>query len=162
MDPQDFTNTLTFETSRLKSELADLNRLGASFGATLTHAFTSAIGDGRKLSDVLRGLALSFANRALDAALKPLGQLFPFADGGIVNSPVLFPFQGGTGLAGEAGPEAILPLARGADGKLGVKGGSGVHVTVNITTPDAKSFRQSQSQLAAMMARAIERGQRNL
>jgi phage-related minor tail protein len=162
MDPQDLTSSLAFETSRLKGELADLNRLGASFGATMTRAFAAAIVDGRKLSDVLRGLALTFANRALDAALKPLGQLFPFADGGVVNSPVLFPFQGGTGLAGEAGPEAILPLARGSDGKLGVRGGSGMSVTVNIATPDVEGFRQSQSQVAAMLVRAIERGQRNL
>jgi phage-related minor tail protein len=161
MDPQDLASSLTFETSRLKAELADLNRLGANFGLTMTRAFASAIVDGRKLSDVLRGLALSFANRALDAALKPLGNLIPFADGGVVNSPVLFPFSGGTGLAGEAGPEAILPLARGADGKLGVRGG-GVNVTINIATPDVESFRHSHSQLAAMMARAIERGQRNL
>jgi phage-related minor tail protein len=162
MDPQDLTTSLSFETSRLKAELAELNRLGAHFGATMTRAFASAITDGRKLSDVLRGLALSFANRALDAALKPLGQIIPFADGGIINSPALFPFSGGAGLAGEAGPEAILPFARGLDGKLGVRGSSGVSVTINIATPDAESFRQSQSQLAAMMARAVERGQRNL
>ena len=37
------------------------------------------------------------------------------------NSPTLFPMRGGAGLMGEAGPEAIMPLARGADGKLGVR-----------------------------------------
>ena len=65
---------------------------------------------------------------------------------------------------GEAGPEAILPLARGADGRLGVKsGGAGnqVSVTMNITTPDVGGFQKSQSQVAAMMARAIDRGNRN-
>jgi lambda family phage tail tape measure protein len=49
----------------------------------------------------------------------------PFANGGIVNSPTLFKFANGgamrTGLMGEAGPEAIMPLKRGADGKLGVQ-----------------------------------------
>ena len=44
----------------------------------------------------------------------------PFARGGIVSQPTLFPFAKGTGLMGEAGPEAIMPLKRGADGKLGV------------------------------------------
>jgi phage-related minor tail protein len=75
----------------------------------------------------------------------------------------LFPLRGGTGVMGEAGPEAIMPLSRGSDGKLGVRmggGGSG-SVTVNISTPDAQSFRQSQSQVAAMIARAVERGGRN-
>ena len=73
--------------------------------------------------------------------------------------------RGGTGLMGEAGPEAIMPLARGADGKLGVRtGGSGgsVHVTMNISSPDSASFQRSQSQVAAEMNRAIQRGRRNM
>jgi phage-related minor tail protein len=66
---------------------------------------------------------------------------------------------------GEAGPEAIVPLARGADGRLGIRSGGGggaVHVTMNISTPDAEGFRRSQSQVAAEMSRAIQRGRRNL
>jgi phage-related minor tail protein len=158
---------INLETSRLRDELAELTRLGENFGHTLTRAFASAVIDGRKLSDVLRGLALSLANQGLTAALRPLGNMLgkamPFADGGVINSPLLFPFRGGMGLAGEAGPEAIMPLARGADGKLGVRGGGGAtHITVNISTPDAESFRRSQSQVSALMLRALERGQRNL
>jgi hypothetical protein len=60
------------------------------------------------------------------------GNVIPFANGGVVGSPTYFPMSGGqTGLMGEAGPEAIMPLKRGANGKLGVEvqGGSG---TVNI------------------------------
>ena len=44
-----------------------------------------------------------------------------FADGGVVNSPTAFSHEGGTGVMGEAGPEAIMPLQKSADGKLGVK-----------------------------------------
>lgn len=60
-----------------------------------------------------------------------------FAMGGaftnsVVNSPTLFKFANGTGLMGEAGPEAIMPLKRGSDGSLGVQGGgSNVNVVVN-------------------------------
>jgi lambda family phage tail tape measure protein len=62
------------------------------------------------------------------------GNVVPFASGGIVNKPTLFPFANGTGLMGEAGPEAIMPLSRGADGKLGVRmdGGGGEGVTVIV------------------------------
>jgi len=50
--------------------------------------------------------------------------------GSIVSQPTVFPFAAGIGLMGEAGPEAILPLKRGAGGKLGVEGGSSVQVNV--------------------------------
>jgi len=89
-----------------------------------------------------------------------------FADGGVIASPSYFSLgQSTLGLAGEAGPEAILPLARGSDGRLGVAaGGAGPapSVTVNITTPDAGSFRQSEVYLSGLLARAVARGQRGL
>jgi phage-related minor tail protein len=47
----------------------------------------------------------------------------PFAKGGVVASPDQLSDAGRTGLMGEAGPEAIMPLARGADGRLGVQRG---------------------------------------
>lgn len=59
------------------------------------------------------------------------GNIIPFARGGIVSSPTLFPMANGAGLMGEAGPEAVMPLRRGSDGRLGVSGGgSNVNVTV--------------------------------
>lgn len=57
--------------------------------------------------------------------------------GGVYDSPQLFKFASGAGVFGEAGPEAIMPLSRGSDGKLGVRaaggGGGGIEVVVNIT-----------------------------
>jgi hypothetical protein len=49
------------------------------------------------------------------------GKLMAFADGGIVSKPTMFPMAGGMGLMGEKGPEAVMPLQRGSDGKLGVQ-----------------------------------------
>lgn len=73
---------------------------------------------------------------------------------------------GTTGLMGEAGPEAIMPLARGPDGRLGVRASGGgaarpVQVVMNISTPDVTSFHRSQSQIAARMGRVLAQGQRN-
>ncbi|MCA3555308.1 phage tail tape measure protein [Aestuariivirga sp.] len=172
------------QADQLRGQLQDIDRLAESVGSRMVTAFASAATQGRNLSDVLRGLGLSLARMALSAALKPLGsmlggltgglmknaagnafsggQVIPFAEGGIVNSPTLFAMRGATGLMGEAGPEAIMPLARGSDGKLGVRGGGGVNVTVNISTPDAQGFHRSQSQVSALIARAVARGQRNL
>ena len=58
-----------------------------------------------------------------------------FAAGGIVGGPTLFPMARGMGLMGEAGPEAVMPLTRGSNGKLGVMahGGGAMQVQVNIT-----------------------------
>jgi phage-related minor tail protein len=178
MTENDPIPNLSARVGDLRNEMQDLSRLADSFGTKLVTAFAGAVIHGRKLSDVMKGLALSMSNQALTMALKPLGNLVgglfsnllgggsptPFAQGGIVNSPVLFPMRGGTGLAGEAGPEAIMPLARGRDGKLGLRasGAAASNITINISTPDAQSFRQSQSQVAAMVSRAVARGQRNL
>lgn len=99
------------------------------------------------------------------AGLLSAGKLFPggiFANGGVVNSPTLFKFANGgagnLGLMGEAGPEAIMPLRRGRDGKLGVAGGGGTNITVNV---DAKgtSVQGDEgrgNQLARVVAQAVQ------
>ncbi|MGD9866725.1 MAG: phage tail tape measure protein [Hyphomicrobiales bacterium] len=184
--------TIDADTAPLRRELAEAGRLGNSFGSTLTRAFEGAAVRGQKLSDVVRSIAMSLSRTALSAALRPVGNAIagglsgaisnalgfarggvlrngmtvPFAQGGVIASPVAFPLSNGRlGLAGEAGPEAILPLARGSDGRLGVRSqqpGGAVSITFNVTTPDAESFRRSESQLAAMLARMASRGERNL
>lgn len=178
--------------ARTRQELELASRVGRGFGSSLTRAFSDAAVRGRKLSDVIKGVALSLSRTALSAALRPLGNAIgggfsgilgnalgfakggvfsggmpvPFARGGVIAAPMSFPLAGGKmGLAGEAGPEAILPLSRGSDGRLGVRsdGAAGpVSITFNVSTPDAESFRRSESQLTAMLNRAVSRGDRNL
>lgn len=68
------------------------------------------------------------------------GNIVPFATGGVVTSPTFFPMANGTGLMGEAGPEAVLPLDRDASGKLGVKAsGVGGGTVVNINNYSSAS-----------------------
>jgi phage-related minor tail protein len=173
------------DVAPLRAALGEASRMSGRFANDLTRAFTDAAVKGRALSDVLRDLALSLSKHTLEAALSPISQAFgnaltqliggaalgsalplPFAKGGVVSSPVSFPLSGGRrGIAGEAGPEAILPLARGSDGRLGVRADGaapGVNVTFNVTAQDAQSFRRSEGQIAAMLSRVVGRGQRNL
>lgn len=88
----------------------------------------------------------------------------------IVDSPTLFKFAKGTGLMGEAGPEAIMPLRRGADGSLGVvaSGGSGGNVSVQVInnsnaqattneTVDSKGNRRIEVVIGDMTAGEISR-----
>jgi hypothetical protein len=132
----DTIEALTLRTAALKAEMAGLSRLADNFGQTIVKAFAGAVIHGRKLSDVLKGLALSLAGQALTAALKPLGNLV---------GDVLAPLTG----------------ARVADQGV-ARAAPATQVTVNITTPDPQSFRQSQGQMASMLTRAVQRGQRNL
>ncbi|AVT80767.1 phage tail tape measure protein [Rhodopseudomonas palustris] len=173
---------LTTKTQALSSE-------AKGFARAMTSAFSQAVTGGKQFEDVLKSLALKVSDLALKAALKPLttslasgfdslfsglfggsllknanGAIKPFAAGGVIGTPTYFPMLGGgVGLAGEAGPEAILPLARGADGRLGVaSSGGATTVNIQIATPDADSFRRSETYLTGQIARAVARGQRGL
>lgn len=172
----------------------DLGKLDASFSRGLKRAIDGAVFDGDRLSDVLRNVAMSMSDSIYNATMRPVtnhlggiaaglinsvigtaspfangapfseGRVMPFAKGGVVTAPTTFPMRGGTGLMGEAGPEAIMPLTRTADGRLGVAaagGGRAVTVTMNITTPDVEGFRRSQGQIAAQMSRVLGQGNRN-
>lgn len=172
----------------------EVSTLSSGLSGGLRRTFDGVVFDGMKLSDALKGLAKTLVDTVYSIAMKPVtgavggalaqlvsgamgglmpfakggtftqGRVMPFAQGGIVASPVSFPMRGGRGLMGEAGPEAIMPLTRGADGRLGVQssgGGRPVSVVMNITTPDVQGFQRSQSQIAAQVGRALARGQRN-
>jgi lambda family phage tail tape measure protein len=87
------------------------------------------------------------------------GNVVPFAYGGVVNSPTMFGMSGGrTGLMGEAGPEAIMPLKRGSDGKLGVEGGGNVtvHQTFNFSANGDESVKKIIAQAAPKIAQMTE------
>ncbi|CFX31521.1 conserved protein of unknown function [Candidatus Filomicrobium marinum] len=184
-----WTVVVDADTRALRQELDVASTLGRRFSNSLVKAFEGIAVKGRSLGEVLRGLTADLSGIVLKAAFKPLEQGFgslvsglfagglgvargaptplpvPFAKGGVVQSPFTFPVKGGVGLAGEAGAEAIMPLARGRDGRLGVVAQgdrAGINVVVNVTTPNAESFQRAQTQVAAAMARAISMGQRNL
>jgi len=171
----------------------EVNTLSTGISGGLRKAFDGLVFDGMKLNDALKSVANTIVDTVYSIAMKPVtgalggllaqgvaglmgagmpfangaafsqGKVMPFAKGGIVGTPTTFPMRGGRGLMGEAGPEAIMPLARGPDGRLGVQAGGGraVSVVMNITTPDVQGFQRSQSQVAAQVSRALSRGQRN-
>lgn len=168
------------ELSSVSLELARIGSLADGVARSISAGFRGALLEGKSLKSVLGDIARSFADIALKAAIKPLGDMVgglignlfagtnpalgnvtPFAKGGVIATPSYFPLAGGLGLAGEAGPEAVMPLARGPDGRLGVAGGGGaVHVTFNVTASDARSFAASEAELSAMLLRAVKRGTR--
>lgn len=187
---EDVTVRISADMQPFQDALQNLEKLSASFGSQLTGALKSAVVSGKDLDEILRRIGLNLAGLALEQGLKPLqslagglvssllgglsgllpfakggvpGHVVPFASGGVISSPSYFPVGRNVGVMGEAGPEAILPLQRSADGRLGVAtngGGSSVNVIFNVTTPDATSFRKSEAQVTGLLARAVSRGAR--
>lgn len=90
--------------------------------------------------------------------------------GGIYNTPQLFAFAKGAGVFGEAGPEAIMPLQRGPDGRLGVAahgagGGGGVGVNIRIDNNGGKEVTSNESMLQQFgneIGQFVERKYRDL
>lgn len=81
--------------------------------------------------------------------------------GSIVSRPTVFPFAKGIGLMGEAGPEAILPLKRGSDGKLGVAAGGGGHtINVYVSGNSAPDVRRAAGQGAREALNALNGAKR--
>jgi len=188
-----FDSELRRMRESLSATNKDVATLEKGMSRGLRKAFDGLVFDGLSLSDALDTVANSMINATYNAAIKPVadhfggllasgvgslvqgalpfadgapfsqGRVMPFASGGIVSSTTPFGMRRGMGVMGEAGPEAIMPLARGPDGKLGVRGGGGASTSVvmNITTPDVQGFARSQNQIAAQMNRALGRANRN-
>lgn len=151
--------TQKFLDISLKAGLKPLDTLFTSGLSQLTSGASSSLSSLFGSS----GSGLSSLFSASGSVGAPLS-ITPFAEGGVVSSPSFFPLGGALGLAGERGSEAIMPLARGPDGRLGVatQGGGGANVTVNIAATDVESFRRSEAQISSALARAVSRGNRGL
>lgn len=143
----DFVTTGKFNFNDLiDSMLADLARY--EIKQAMMSAYTGAGG----ASGIFKTIASIFTSATPSAkgnTFSPSG-ISAFANGAaftnsIVSEPTLFKFAKGTGLMGEAGPEAIIPLKRGADGTLGVQsgGGSNVQVVVNNNSSEKATTKET-------------------
>ncbi|MDO6967020.1 phage tail length tape measure family protein [Rhizobium alvei] len=96
-----------------------INSTGGLFSGLISGIGGAVSGIGSAISSIFSSI---FSNLFADGAAFSSGSVVAFANGGVVDRPTFFPMsRGRTGLMGEAGEEAIMPLARGADGRLGVR-----------------------------------------
>ncbi len=151
----------------LTSQMARLDQITGQFGRSLARALAAGVIQGKSFDDVLRSLGDRLIEISLKAAFKPLETGISGMLSGLI--------RGATGLltggiTGGGGVFGDLFGGGNAMGGSGVFGGgnpgaglaSGVTVNMAVTTPDAESFKRSEAQIGAALARAVTRGQRNL
>lgn len=106
------------------------------------------------------GIGDALSNYSANGNAFSRGNLVPFANGGVVGAPTTFGMSGGrTGLMGEAGPEAIMPLKRGKDGKLGVAAEGGATTVVNninVSGSDPSAVRAEVAKLMPQITNATK------
>lgn len=147
------------QAAQEKFRIEERGQLLETMTSNIKSAFMSVV-DGSKsvvdaFRDMLRNIILAvYEQKVAEPAANAIGSLIDkgiaaifsangnvfnqgmhvkaYADGGVVNRATAFPMRGGVGVMGEAGPEAIMPLKRGKNGKLGVQmEGSGGDVVIN-------------------------------
>lgn len=135
---------------------------GGIFGQIFGNIFGAAIGGGGSASAALNAPGMWAAGGIFGRS-----GVQAFASGDIVSSPTLFSYGGNrAGVMGEAGYEAIMPVARTSSGELGVKVASSVParsqtvINMTIVAKDAESFRRSEGQIANRLSWIASRGSR--
>ncbi len=185
-----FSFTFKADTKQMRNELKAVSKEAKAFQVNVDTAFAGVINKTKTLEQGFKDLALQVSLAAYKEALKPVdnfiggvaasagglfGNLIGFAKGGVIgggagsgelNAPIAFPLGGTiTGIAGEAGAEAILPLRRGANGELGISASGGSNapiINVNINATDIESFRRSEAEIGASLNRIVSRSNRSL
>jgi hypothetical protein len=154
-----FSNTSS-TLDGLSGQMSRLEGITGQFGRTLSKSLVQGIAQGKSFEDVLQGLGDKLIKMSLNTAFKPLENAIDGLFGALTGTA--------TGLISGA-------LAGATGGGLG-RGGGGlfsapaapasaagsVVVNMAVTTPDAASFKASEAQVSAALARAVARGQRSL
>lgn len=141
MDFRSFTVSILADLAKMEARIAASKILGGLFQWGMS--LFGGGWDSSALHDGTHGIPMP-------PKLNALGGVYTSSDlsrysGSVVNRPTFFQFARGAAVMGEAGPEAILPLRRGTDGKLGVvAAGSGgmamfapqYHIAISNTGPE--------------------------
>lgn len=172
----EMVNSMIVGLIKLEMQMAMTNMYKSAGGmsgilGSIGSAFMGSPGSTSTLSAGSADMSMFAANGAAFGT----NSIQAFAKGGsftnsVVSEPTLFKFAKGTGMMGEAGPEAIMPLRRGSDGSLGVvaAGGSSGNVSVNVInnsssqattseTTDSKGNRRIEVVIGDMTAGEISR-----
>ncbi len=155
------------ETKNLNTETKKTNALFESIKSTvgtgLTNAIMGLIDGTKSLGESLSGVLRQMASLFLQAGTKSLiGSIFASANGNVFAQNGIVPYAKGgyigrptMALMGEAGPEAVLPLRRGSNGKLGVESSGGGTSNVVVNVDASGSSVEGNGDQAAQLGKAI-------
>ena len=153
----DLANSIIKDMIRIATQQAIVKPLLGVLGSIFPGAPAAGVANGTLApTDIFKYVNNAKGNLYAENGIQP------FARGGIVDKPTLFPFAKGTGLMGEAGPEAIIPLRRGRDGNLGVAGGGGgggstsVVVNVDAKGSNVEGDTPKGQQLGRALSQAVQ------
>ena len=136
-DPQAGAIRISADTSAFDAAMRDISQSAERFGSTFSRSMREAVTSGRDLDDTLRGLALRFADLALDKAFAPLDQL----------AGNLF--------------QAFASAGQSLQSAQGSSAGR-QNITFNVQSSSPAAFAKSQGQISALLARAVKTGSRSL
>ena len=152
----DLANSIIKDMIRITTQQAIVKPLLGVLGSIFPGAPAAGVANGTLApTDIFKYVNNAKGNLYVENGIQA------FARGGIVDKPTLFPFAKGTGLMGEAGPEAIIPLRRGRDGNLGVASGGGggstsVVVNVDATGTNVEGDTPKGEQLGRALSQAVQ------
>lgn len=132
-------NSIIADIVRMQARAATSGIMG-QLGSLVSGFFSSGSSGATGLASLPSSVNATFAK---GGAFESSPSLSAYS-GSIVSRPTIFPFAKGVGLMGEAGPEAIMPLKRGRDGKLGVAADGGSSVTVNVINNSGAQAKQTE------------------
>lgn len=160
--PQAIEDTISKRfVPELTDDLEKMQRAADMATNALSQGLHAAFGDVTNLDGALKRMLTTLSNQILSEFI-----ISPFARalGSALFAPIAQGLAGGgfsgnnVGVASGPGPEAVLPLRSISSGTLGNSGSGNPSVIMNVTTPDADSFRRSEGQVLSGMRRAISRG----
>ncbi len=151
------TSAAANSTSAITNQAASGVMQIASIANGLAGAEMSAAAGTMLIAAYLMAAGSATGGVAAKGVVMQGGSMTSFARGDIVKRPTLFPMTNGTGLMGEVGPEAIVPLRRTDDGRLGIEAMGGEGANINIINVLDKS-----EMLAALSGTAGEKAVINI
>ena len=142
--------------------------INSSFNSVAATIARAAVSGKQSMDQLVSAILADFDRIAVkDFIAKPIegvissivGSILPVSGARAAGGPVA---AGAAYLVGEQGPELFVPGTSGSIAPNASAAPQRPQIVMNVTTKDAQSFLKSESQIAAMMSRALARGQRNM